>query len=137
MPARYCEAALPVPLRHTFTYAVPERFANVDLSGMRVTAPFRNRSLIGVVLGPGEPPTDPKRIREFSEILDSLPALTPELLALGRWVSRYYLAPIGETFRALLPPPIDVRARPRIFRHGSGRRLAAGTRFVAAGWYGR
>ena len=110
MPPLYCQVALPVPLRHTFTYAVPARFGDTDLSGMRVTAPFRNRSLVGVVLGPGDPPPDSARIREITEILDSLPALTPELLALGRWVSQYYLAPIGETFRALLPPPVDVRA---------------------------
>src|ERR1035438_2447384 len=45
----YCEVALPVPLDHTFTYAVRE--GQRPLRGARVIAPFRNEKLIGVVTG--------------------------------------------------------------------------------------
>ena len=41
--------------------------------------------------------------------MDPLPALPPKLIELGHWISRYYLAPIGETFRAMLPPEIELR----------------------------
>ena len=39
MASRYCEVALVVPLRHTFTYAIPEALAEVVTPGSRVLSP--------------------------------------------------------------------------------------------------
>ena len=111
MPQRYCEVALPVPLRSSFTYAVPPS-PNESLAGRRVLVAFRNRPMIGVALGESDSlPEDAARggIKTITELMDSRPALTPSLIELGRWISRYYLAPIGETFRAMLPPEIELR----------------------------
>ncbi len=124
MGSRYCEVALGVPLRHPFTYAIPEALAEVVTPGSRVVVPFRNRAMVGVVLELTERRPEAKQIRgiaevgrrpeeekikEVAEVLDPLPALPPRLIELGRWVSSYYLAPIGEVFRAMLPPVIEVR----------------------------
>jgi primosomal protein N' (replication factor Y) (superfamily II helicase) len=114
MAARYCEVALPVPLRSTFTYAVPKWFdgklEGQPLVGRRVVVPFRRRAMIGIVLAESSRlPTAAPAIKEIAEVMDRLPALPAKLVELGRWVSRYYLAPIGETFRAMLPPDIEVR----------------------------
>ena len=38
-----------------------------------------------------------------------MPALPEHILELGRWVAGYYLAPVGETFRAMLPPAVELR----------------------------
>ena len=46
----YCHVALPVPLRTTFTYAVPDSLDELVVPGARVVVPFRNRAVIGVVL---------------------------------------------------------------------------------------
>ena len=35
--------------------------------------------------------------------LDTMPVLDDQLLQLGRWIADYYLAPIGEVFRTMLP----------------------------------
>ncbi len=129
MPARYCEVALPVPLRSTFTYAVPEslegKLEGRSLIGRRVVVPFRRRAMIGVVLAESAKPPNMGRavssgssgaaaaaapaIREIADAMDPLPALPAKLIELGHWISRYYLAPIGETFRAMLPPEVEVR----------------------------
>src|SRR5208282_2965358 len=107
MPPRYCEIALPVPLRSVFTYAVPARFDSDGLVGRRVVVPFRSRKMIGVCVGVSESAPDVERVKEIGELLDPVPALTPRLIELGRWISHYYVAPIGETFRALLPPEVE------------------------------
>ncbi len=39
MASGYCEVALVVPLRHTFTYAIPEALAEVVTPGSRVLSP--------------------------------------------------------------------------------------------------
>src|ERR1700722_17520665 len=109
MTQRYCEVALPVPLRSVFTYAVPDALNDEDLVGRRVLVPFRNRPMIGVALAVTNRAPDVKRIRQIADALDSVPALPAKLIELGHWVSRYYLAPVGEAFRAMLPPEIELR----------------------------
>jgi primosomal protein N' (replication factor Y) (superfamily II helicase) len=106
-----CEVALPVPLRTTFTYVVPDAFDEAVVPGVRVVVPFRNQSLIGLVTGRGDGRPDGSRLRELTEVLDLIPALPASLVALGRWAASYYLAPVGETFRAMLPPCVELRVR--------------------------
>jgi primosomal protein N' (replication factor Y) (superfamily II helicase) len=109
MTRRFCDVALPVPLRSAFTYAVPDSMNGADLVGRRLLVPFRNKPVVGVGLAVSETAPDVKRIREIAEVLDSVPALPAKLLELGQWISRYYVAPIGETFRSMLPPETDLR----------------------------
>src|SRR5215469_13906129 len=106
---RYCEIALPVPLRTTFTYAVPESVNGDDLVGRRLVVPFRNRTMIGVGLAVS--PESPKagHVKQIAQVLDAVPALPAKLLELGQWISRYYVAPIGEALRAMLPPEVELR----------------------------
>jgi primosomal protein N' (replication factor Y) len=42
-------------------------------------------------------------------VLDEEPVLSPELMELGRWIATYYLAPIGEVLRSMLPLTGEVR----------------------------
>jgi primosomal protein N' (replication factor Y) len=105
---RTCEVALPLPLRTTFTYRVPEALDKSIVTGARVVVPFRNRAMLGVVLGRSDS-ADDVSLKNVTEVLDSVPALSPCLVELGRWISKYYLAPIGETFRVMLPPMVEVQ----------------------------
>ena len=69
-----CEVALPLPLRTTFTYKVPEALDEPTVTGVRVVVPFRNRAMLGVVLGRGDA-SDGASLKNVAEILDPLPAL--------------------------------------------------------------
>ena len=113
MVSRFCEVALPVPLRTAFTYAVPASLDGECLIGRRLVVPFGRRAMVGVGIAESgtQPQLDRARtpIREIVNVMDSVPALTPNLLALGQWISRYYAAPMGETLRAMLPPEIELR----------------------------
>ena len=121
MTQRYCEVALPVPLRSVFTYAVPEARDGEELVGRRVLVPFRNRPMVGVVLAVTTQAPDVKRVRQIAEVLDSVPALPAKLIELGHWISRYYLAPVGEAFRAMLPPEIELRHDREYWLTAAGR----------------
>jgi primosomal protein N' (replication factor Y) len=124
MPPTYCEVALPVPLRSLFTYEVPERLAGSICAGSRVLVPFRNRAMAGVVVEASVRRPDParvKNVREIAEVLDAVPALPPSLVELGRWVGGYYVAPLGEVFRAMLPPEIDLRHEREFLLTDAGR----------------
>jgi primosomal protein N' (replication factor Y) len=124
MSSTYCEVALPVPLRTLFTYEIPERLAGSVCLGSRVLVPFRNRAMTGVVVETSVRRPDParvKNVREIVEVLDAIPALPANLVELGRWVSGYYVAPLGEVFRAMLPPQIDLRHEREFLMTDAGR----------------
>ena len=92
--------------------------------GSRVLVPFRKKSMVGVVLELTDTPPEGATIREVSKLIDLVPALTPKLLELGRWIAGYYLAPIGEVFRAMMPPVTELTARRELVLTEAGRALA-------------
>lgn len=114
MSEKCCNVALAVPLRTTFTYAVPEALRDSVQPGTRVLVPFRKKSMVGVVVDLPARPPEKTKIREISQVLDAIPALTPSLIELGHWIAAYYLAPIGEVFRAMLPPVTEVKSQQQI-----------------------
>jgi primosomal protein N' (replication factor Y) len=106
MPA-YCEVALPVPLDRTFTYAV--RQGEQVSRGARVIAPFRNEKLIGVITATEAPAPADFEAKYLEAVLDNEPLLSEHLLALAEWIAGYYLAPLGEVLRGMLPLTAEVR----------------------------
>jgi primosomal protein N' (replication factor Y) len=124
MNPRYCNVALPVPLRTLFTYAVPDN-VQTPPPGSRVLVPFRRKSMVGVVVDlPEFPPGDllsDVKIRPITKLLEQIPALTPQLLELAQWIANYYLAPIGEVLRGMLPPVTDLKMVREIVLTSYGR----------------
>jgi len=106
MPA-YCEVALPVPLDRTFTYAV--RDGQAPLRGARVIAPFRKEKLIGVVTALDVKPEGDFETRYLEAVLDDEPIVSDQLLELAEWIAGYYLAPLGEVLRGMLPLVAEVQ----------------------------
>jgi primosomal protein N' (replication factor Y) len=121
MSLPFCNVALPVPLRNTFTYAIPDPLRDSVQPGSRVLVPFRNKSLVGVVVECVQHAPPATKIREITKAIDFLPALTPKLLELAHWIAGYYLAPVGEVFRAMLPPVTELRTQRQIVLTESGR----------------
>src|SRR5258708_3784635 len=121
MNERLCNVALAVPLRTTFTYRVPERLAAEIQPGARVIVPFRKKSLVGVVTEWVEQGPPDTKLRDVQKTIDVLPALTPKLLELGQWIASYYVAPIGEVYRAMLPPLTEVRDQQIVVITEAGR----------------
>lgn len=106
MPA-YCDVAVPVPLDATFTYSIPENLPEPCIGG-RVIVPFREKRLSGIVAELHDRKPD-FAAKPILQVLDTAPALTPELMQLGRWIAQYYIAPIGEVLRTMLPLAAEFR----------------------------
>ncbi len=104
MPS-FCDVALPVPLEMAFTYRIN---GEPPVIGARVLVPFRNERLSGVVtaLHDREPSMQAKPV---VEVLDQEPVLDATLMKLGQWIAQYYLAPLGEVFRTMLPLAAEVK----------------------------
>src|SRR3954464_5886399 len=109
---QFCDVAVPVPLDATFTYRVAE---TEPVVGGRVLVPFRAERMVGVVTklhdnAPQSRDKDKKiQIKSVIAALDSEPVLDAGLLKLGEWIAQYYIAPIGEVFRSMLPLTAEVK----------------------------
>lgn len=96
----FCDVALPVPLDMVFTYRVPADAA--PIVGGRVLVPFRQQRMTGIVVELHE--RKPAIItKNIISVLDPEPVLDELLLRLARWIADYYLAPLGEVCRTMLP----------------------------------
>src|SRR5271166_675283 len=124
MPA-FCEVALPVPLDRTFTYEVRE--GQQPTRGARVIAPFRNEKLIGVVTATDVAVPTEFDARFIEAILDEQPILSDHLLTLAEWIAQYYLAPLGEVLRGMLPLMAEVRRTVYYRITDLGRDMLAGS----------
>ncbi len=104
----FCDVALPVPLDTTFTYRIPppgpepHNGTAEPVVGGRVLVPFRQQRLSGIVVGLHDSPPKVKA-KDVLSVVDAAPVLDETLLKLARWISEYYLAPIGEVLRTMLP----------------------------------
>jgi primosomal protein N' (replication factor Y) (superfamily II helicase) len=101
----YCDVALPVPLDMAFTYVIPRGMELV--AGGRVIVPFRQQRMSGIVVDMHDRAPDATngavKLKNVIQALDFSPVLDSQLLKVGKWIADYYLAPLGEVFRTMLP----------------------------------
>lgn len=109
----FVDVAVPVHLREKFTYKLPEVMRDQVQLGSRVVVPFGAKPVTAYVVGllanlrDGTSLVEAK-LKTVEALLDVEPPLTPEVLAITRWVADYYDAPWGEVMRAALPAGMNV-----------------------------
>ncbi len=90
-----------------FTYRLPDDLSDHLVPGSLVVVPFGPRRLYGIVVALGdESPVPEDRIRPIESLVDPDPVLTPVQIALARWMSRAYLAPLWRCLILMLPPGV-------------------------------
>jgi primosomal protein N' (replication factor Y) len=100
----FVEVALPLPVPRTFTYAVPPALRARARPGARVLVPFGNREKIGWIDRVADSYAgDAAKVKPVLGVLDASPSATESILRLSRWISDYYLAPLGLVLRTALP----------------------------------
>jgi primosomal protein N' (replication factor Y) (superfamily II helicase) len=120
MPA-YCDVALPIPLDRTFTYTVN---GVVPTVGARVLVPFSGQRLMGVVTRVhDDSPPEGVEIKPVQLVLDDAPLLPDELMRLASWIAQYYVAPLGEVLRGMMPLAAEVRRQFTYRIAEAGRRV--------------
>ncbi len=78
--------------------------SGIDVAlGQSVRVPFGSRILEGVVVDLPEFPAV-EQTRDIVGVIEEAPTLSPASLALARWMSDYYLAPLFQCLALMLPP---------------------------------
>ncbi|WP_226996488.1 primosomal protein N' [Thalassotalea crassostreae] len=109
----YLSVAVPVPMRQSFTYSIPDKLADLEFSiGDRVLIPFGNRQVVGIVLktvfadelgdiGLGD--IDKDKLKPIISRFDNTTRLSKEQVNFLNTCSRYYHHPIGDVISQALP----------------------------------
>lgn len=102
------EVAVPLPLRQTFTYRIPDEHREAVARGSQVRVPFGRREVEGFVVDLGAS-SEREKLKPLLEVAPGGPVFDEAMLRLTRWISEYYLAPWGEVLRAALPGGVRMR----------------------------
>lgn len=98
----YVDVIVPLPFNRAFTYTLPAKWQGKAAVGMRVLVPFRSRRLIGLAVEIHTRKPD-FQCRDIESVVDQKPSFGALSLSLMGWISRYYMATIGEVYNAALP----------------------------------
>ncbi len=104
------QVAVAVPVSGSFTYAVTPELRDRVRVGCRVMVPFHNRRVVGFVLEEADPSAD-MELKHVLEVLDDIPLFPPRMVPFFRWLSEYYLHPLGMVIAAALPPGLGPMTR--------------------------
>ncbi len=108
----FVQVAVALPLRDTYTYALPEALQGVVGLGHVVLVPFGPRKVTAYVLETlAEPGLDPAKLKPIARLVDPEPAFDAAQLRFFRWMAEYYLAPLGEAIATALPATMNVRTK--------------------------
>ncbi len=109
---KYIDVILPLPLRASFTYQVPDIWESEIRVGMRVIVPFGKKKLYTAIVYiiHTQPPTLPYEIKEIAGILDANPILRYPQLRFWEWISSYYMACMGDVFQAAVPAGMKIES---------------------------
>ncbi len=95
----------------SYDYAFPTGMAG-PVAGQRVMVPFGRggRRIMGVIVNPVSHPDFSGTIKPVAEAYSPDLALSESRLQLGRWISEYYLTPLGMVLCAMVPSAVGRHA---------------------------
>ena len=99
----FAEVSLPISSFQTFTYAVPENLKKEAIVSVRVDVPFGNRKVSGIIVSLIHKSSFDGQLKSIIKIDPNTPILSKELWKLVKWISHYYVAPIGLAYNTVLP----------------------------------
>lgn len=109
---KYIDVILPLPLGGTFTYSVPDEWADAVRIGMRVVVPFGKKKMYTAIVSiiHTYPPEFRYEIKDIICVLDNSPILRYPQLKLWEWMGAYYQAYQGDVYQAAVPSGLKLES---------------------------
>jgi len=107
----YAQIILPLNLKGTFTYKIPDELLAQIQVGMRVLVPFGGKKIYtGIVAEIHDDKPETFIPKEIINILDDFPILPNEQIRFWNWLSEYYLCNLGEIYRFAFPSSLKLES---------------------------
>lgn len=102
MPACF-NVLFPTKIYQAYSYIMPASQGNNEsYLGMRVIVPFANYERVGIIISSAKL-AEGQELKSIIKVLDSEPFLPPNLLPLIQFIANYYMAPLGDVLRLVIP----------------------------------
>ena len=114
----YVDVILPLPLEGTFTYSLPLSLVDKVCLGVRVLVPLgKSKTYTAMVVRVHEDAPEFKT-RDILQLIDVEPVMLDRQMRLWQWIATYYMAALGDVFKAALPAGLKAEEnyRPKTVR---------------------
>ena len=116
---KYVDVLLPLALKGTLTYSVPQHLQALLQEGVRVEVPLGKRKIytgIAVRIHSNAPEGD-VQVKDIIDIEDSQPIVQLQQLKFWKWLADYYVCTAGEVMKAALPSGLKLESETTITRN--------------------
>ncbi|MBW1981394.1 MAG: primosomal protein N' [Deltaproteobacteria bacterium] len=105
MEQLFVEVAVVLPVQQTFYYRVPPELGALVAVGKQVLVPFGRRRLTGYIVGMVEEFADGAgtAVRDVIQVSSDHSYFSLSHIAFLKWLSSYYLHPLGQVLQSALP----------------------------------
>lgn len=112
---KFVDVILPLPLANTFTYSVPDEWANSVRMGMRVVVPFGKKKMYtGIIYLVHTVTPTIYEAKDILFLMDNEPILRYPQLKFWDWVSSYYQAFLGDVYQAAVPAGLKLESETQV-----------------------
>lgn len=114
----FVDVILPIPIHQEFTYRAPFDMNPHLQKGIRVVVPFgKSKLLTGIITRIHEEVPQKYTAKYVEHLLDEHPIITGNQYSFWKWISKYYLAPIGDVMNAALPSNFKLASETKVVLH--------------------
>ena len=118
METYFADVLLPLPLRGTFTYRIPQELNGRLAFGMRAVVPFgKNKLYSGLVTKVHQNVPNQINVKYVLDVVDERPVISEKQFALWQWMADYYLCTLGEVMACALPAALKLAGETQVQFH--------------------
>ena len=113
----YVQVSFPISSFNSFTYSVPKGLIEKISLGVCINAPIKNKLQSGFIIDINKKPLFSGKILPIHSIHDKSYHLPDELWKTIKWLSKYYVVPIGKVLKAAIPNTILNQYSPQTIKY--------------------
>jgi primosomal protein N' (replication factor Y) (superfamily II helicase) len=111
----YANVVLPLAIKGTYTYKIPDAPEFPVRIGARVIVPFGKKKIYsGIVWKMHTESPDRYKPREIMAVLDPHPIINSHQIIFWEWISEYYMCSLGEVMIAALPSALKLQSETKV-----------------------
>ena len=108
----FAEVIVPLALKGTLTYRIPEGMQQRATEGVRVMVPLgKSKQYAGIIRRVHRDPPEQFEARPIEKVLDDAPLVTFLHLQFWDWIASYYMCTPGEVLQAAMPHGLKAESR--------------------------
>lgn len=117
MTTLFADIIIPLHLRSTFTYRIPEELRDHVKAGQRVVVQFGAKKLYSGLVRRIHERVPDYQVKYILAVVDTEPIVGEKQMQLWEWMSKYYMSHIGDVMATALPSALRLASESMVTIH--------------------